>query len=253
MRRASVAEWILCRFTCRERARTMVGDLVEIGEQKGNLWFWLSLCGIVIALVWKRPLAFIAAFYAGSWALGAFANATYSIYSKHVPPFAWETFFNFLEGAGVFLWIAAVYAAIRFGYRGGLMRLALTAAAFVTAIDFYWWQPTVLATCFAAGFVGLWFFGVDRFWKSAIALCAVVVAGLAGWFLCISLEGIIQHLIYAGPLGTRELQEHPSILWVGFCAYLLSTWIATFACSIAHRWVTRAAPADSETGPSAAV
>lgn len=83
MRNASTAEWILCRLTSRERAASMIGDLVEIGERRGTLWFCLSLAGVAFSLVWRRPLAFAAALYAGAWTFGEFINTADTIYVRH--------------------------------------------------------------------------------------------------------------------------------------------------------------------------
>src|SRR3981081_2060490 len=65
MHSSSIAEWIVARFTDKQRAVSMVADLVELEPQKGPLWFWLSLIRVVISLAWRRSLAFIVAPYAG--------------------------------------------------------------------------------------------------------------------------------------------------------------------------------------------
>jgi hypothetical protein len=70
MHSSSIAEWIVARFTDKQRAASMVGDLVELEPQKGPPWFWFSLVRVVISLAWRRCLAFIVAPYAGLWMLG---------------------------------------------------------------------------------------------------------------------------------------------------------------------------------------
>ncbi len=62
MHSASIAEWIVGRFTSGKRAASIVGDLLELESQNGALWFWLSLARVVLALAWRWPLAFVAAF-----------------------------------------------------------------------------------------------------------------------------------------------------------------------------------------------
>lgn len=50
MREADWAEWMIARFTGRDQAASIVGDLLESPLHRGPLWFWLSFIGIVLSL-----------------------------------------------------------------------------------------------------------------------------------------------------------------------------------------------------------
>ena len=117
MRSDFVAEWILARFTTRSRAASIVGDLLENRCEKGTLWFWRSFAGIVLAVAWRWPFAFASAFYLGLHALGALQMPIYGVNAAHRPPQEWMLVFDVLPGLGMLLWMAAPYAAIRFGLR----------------------------------------------------------------------------------------------------------------------------------------
>jgi hypothetical protein len=254
MRSASIAEWLLRRLTSKERATSMVGDLVEVGEQKGIFWFWLSMTGIVLSLVWRRPLAFVAAFYFGSWVYGTLLNTTYGLHAQHRPPALWGPVFNVLGPTGSLLWIAAIYATIRFGFHDRFAQSALAMASIVVAVNCYWWQPAIVAACIASSLclIGVSVMNSERR-RAALGLVLVLAAGFAGGLLALYLAYQYQKFVCPGPVGDRELREHPSISWVGLCMWILATWITTSASLLVQRWVTRRESVELEAEPSSAV
>jgi hypothetical protein len=52
MRKIHIAEWILGLVTSRDRAATMVGDLVEEGA-RGVAWFWSRILRIAVSFLWR--------------------------------------------------------------------------------------------------------------------------------------------------------------------------------------------------------
>jgi hypothetical protein len=216
----------------------MVGDLVEVGERKGIFWFWLSVAGIVLPLVWRRPLAFVAAFYLGNWVFGGLLTITYGVHAQHRPPLAWEHVFDVLGPVGSILWIAAIYSTIRFGFRDRFAQFAVAGASLAIAVNCYWWQPVVVSACiaFSIFLMGASVRNRER-GHAAMGLIFVLAAGFAGGMLALYLAFRYQKFVNPGLLGTRELQEHPSINWVAFCMWVLGTWTTTLACSFVHRWI----------------
>jgi hypothetical protein len=193
MHSASIAEWIVTRFTSEKRAASIVGDLLELKPQKGPWWFWLSAAGIVFALVWRRPLAFITAFYAGAWAIGGFQTAIAGVHAQHRPPeFPWMHVFTVLSAAGTILLFLLVYAAIRYGFRDRVTQIALALTGLATALIYYWWQPAVLVACAALsiGVVVVSILSSERR-RAALVLLVVVVAGFGGGLLAMYLARII--------------------------------------------------------------
>ncbi|HEX4031555.1 MAG TPA: hypothetical protein VHX20_14395 [Terracidiphilus sp.] len=235
-RTLSFAEWVLGRLTSRERAASIVGDLVEIGATKGNRWLWFSIVRVVLAHLWRRPVAFIAAFYAGNRALSVLMKVSYGIHAQHRPP---HQFAALVPGVYL-LWIAAVYGAIRFGLRDRFAQFVLIAACVLTLALCYWWQPTILIACIAAAVLILGFCVRNRqLLRSVIALPLMAAVGYGGFLLTIFLMMRYWRLVSPVSLGSREFQEHPSIIWVSQLAWVLTAWIMTSTCSVAHRWTIR--------------
>jgi hypothetical protein len=251
MREASFAEWIFRRATSRERASSIVGDLIELGDQKGRFWFWFSTARVLLSLTWRRPLAFVAAFYVGNWLYGKLLITIYGFQTQHQLPLIWGTVFNFLEPAIALLWTAAVYLTIRFGLHGQPAQFALAAAGTLTAAICCWWQPTALVACSVASIFMLWLSIKDQ--RRRRAAVSLPFALAAAWFV-VSLSAIllyvvvfkIQRLIYPGILGARDPHAFRFLSCTTFCAEVMETWIVALACSISHQWTIRLRKADQD-------
>lgn len=234
MRSDFVAEWILARFTTRSRAASIVGDLLENRCEKGTLWFWRSFAGIVLAVAWRRPFAFASAFYLGLHALGALQMPIYGVNAAHRPPQEWMLVFDVLSGLGMLQWMAAPYAAIRFGLRDSFAQLALVFGGLVTIIIFYWWIPAVSAACLVLAFtlITASMFGA-RQRRALLALAVTTAFGFGGGLLTFYLAGLYQKHLYPGQVA----EINSSVLNWG--VPLLATWILTTACSRMHRLLLR--------------
>jgi hypothetical protein len=248
MDNASIAEWILCRLTSKERAASMVGDLVEIGERKGLLWFWLSLAGVVLSSVWRRPLAFVAAFYAGMWAVGGFQMAVVGVHAQHRPPeYPWVPIFLALGMVGSALWAMSFYAAIRYGLQDRTGQMAFAWTGLITTVIYLWWQPVILGVCIAAALFLASVCLLNGKRRKSVLIVAVSVAALLGAEILTAFIGSrYQHFLLSGPWGTREWEEHPSASWAYGCMLVLSFWVATAVWSRMHNWLTRSQRLESE-------
>lgn len=243
MHSAAIAEWILSRFTSNERAASIVGDLVEIGERKGALWFWLALCGVVLSLVWRRPFAFIAAFYAGGWTISLFTMANCSIYSLHCASGLWYRAFGPLIVITSTLWTLFSYTAIRYSVLDRMTQMTFVWAGLFTIAIYFWWQPVVLGLCIAAALlvvVACIFRSSLR--RDALVLVMSIVVGAAARFFAVIVVGFYQeylgrrlHILWGG----REVREHPSLLWVYLCTVVLSLLVATWVWSRMYHWLAQ--------------
>jgi hypothetical protein len=247
MRSASIADWILRRVAGKEQAASMVGDLVEISQHKGIAWFWLCVSRVVLSFVWRPVLGFIASFYAFTWLLHSLDMTVRGMHAQHRPPELWMPFFEILTPASAFAAISFVYSAFRFGLRDPLAQFSLAIGGLSIAICCYWWQPEILAACIllALAFAGISLRNRIRR-RAFIAFLCVCAVGIAGGFLALYLESRYQHFVYPGPVGDRELRQHPSILWAGFLAYVLVNLIVTSTCFRLHRWVLGILPSKPE-------
>lgn len=54
VRKDSMAEWVLALATTRDRAATMVGDLMEGIGTRGRIWFWSSVLRSTLSLLWSE-------------------------------------------------------------------------------------------------------------------------------------------------------------------------------------------------------
>ena len=241
MRSHAIAEWIVGRFTSKGRAASILGDLEELKPQKGRLWFWLSLTGVVLSLTWRRLIAFVAALYAGSWAFGAFQVAILGVHAQHRPPeYPWMPVFLAISWVGAFLWLILLYAAIRYGLQDKLTQASLASTAIVTVILYCWWQPVVLAVSIAMTiFVVAASIANKQRLKAALALTVAVAAGFGGGFVATRMAALYAHSVITGPMGDVELRTHPSIGWVTFCALLMAAWSTTSVCSLVHTRLMR--------------
>jgi hypothetical protein len=245
MRTASTAEWILCRVTTKERAASMVGDLVEIEKQKGLLWFWLSIARIALSLYWRRPLAFVAAVYAQLWIFNRFSVEIWGIDSPHRMAYS-TSFCRAINGAGIILWIVLSYAAIRYGFRDRLTQLAMGLTGVVTLFIYFWWLPVAAAIC--AVLFGLIVvvsvLNRDRR-NAAMVLLVTVPVGLAGGLLVMFLGSACPLIFYLIPKGDGRLQEFIYVYYMAFLVFFMTPWVTTAACSRMHNWMIRSQSLES--------
>jgi hypothetical protein len=236
MHSSSIAEWIVARYTDKQRAASMVGDLVELEPQKGPLWFWLSLVRVVISLAWRRCLAFIVAPYAGLWMLGKLAGALRNSYLRHAPPGTWGVPGNlfFLPIVGAFFWMVLLYTAIRYGLRDRVTQLVLALAGLITALVYGWGQPIALAVCLALGVCVLAVSAIGREYRRAVMVLLVAwLTGFGSWMLAMFLAYEYRRHFYPGSLGDWEFREH----LVSFGLLMITGWMITTACSRMHHWL----------------
>lgn len=240
---ASVAEWIISRFTDRDRAASVVGDLLETVPQKGGLGFWTSIGGIVFSLVWRRPIAFAAAFYVGWWVVGALQIPIYGMHT-HRPPHAWMPLFTLLGIIGMLLWTIAPYAAIRYGGRDPFTQLAAAYSLAIAGLIFYWWIPMATVVVLAV-IVGVSIFSIrsSSGRRAMVALCGAAVGGLGGWLLVLYIDSLYEKHLY--PKGVGDFEASHMRLW-GSLVAVAAIWGITSACSRAHRYLQRYNARDSQ-------
>jgi hypothetical protein len=249
MRSASIAEWIVSRFTSRSRAASVVGDLVEVKPHKGVFWFWASLAGIILSLTWRSFVALMVAFYAAAWAFAGFQMLLYGIHAQHRPPVSWMPAFAILGGSGSLLWMLLMYAVIRYGVQDRSAQLTLVWVCLVTAVICFWWQPIALSLCIALSICAVSISVAKKENRWAVStLLGATTAGFGCALLSMFLAGRYQHFIYPGLMGDKEMREHPSIGWMSFCLLLTTTWITTATYARMHRWQAKSKAIDMELG-----
>lgn len=226
MRSDSFAEWILCRCTNRERAASVVGDLVELREQTGLLWFWLSLAGAVVRLLWRPALALVAAFYASNWAFSIFQMSLWGAHADHhVTGGARAAFlFGILNTAGASLYLVFVYSTLRYSVLDAPTQLAAAFTLLATGLVYLWWQPVallVLLTLLVVVPAAPRYHGLRR--QGLIPVLTAVLVSCFGFLLSVLLSTAWQKFLSPGPW--KEM--HRSTGWLAFFLMLITAWLTT--------------------------
>jgi hypothetical protein len=244
MRSASIADWILRRVAGKEQAASMVGDLMEISQHKGMMWFWFSVIGVVAARVWRPALGLVLAAYSGFWIVLRLSMELFAHHVKHRPPERWVPVSEVVLSVGGYLCVATVYSAIRFGVRDRFVQSAFAIEAVYVGLIYGWWQPVVLGCCIAsfAGVVAISAMSGER--RRAVLILPVVAATgylsvyLAGFLLTI--YSVLFHPEFPGWIGPRGYTGHFSLrylFWTEFYLQQASQTLAIAAvCEIMRRW-----------------
>ncbi len=234
MRSDSLAEWILRLCTSRDRAASVIGDLIELRQRKGLPWFWLSLAGAVVRLLWRPVAALVAAFYANNWAFSIFQMTLWGVHSHHhIPDGPWAALlFGILSVTSASLCLILVYAAVRYSTLDAATQIAAAFAAVTTGIIYLWWQPIGLGlvlTVLIAVLVASQSSSVRR--KDFTTVFAAVIVANAGFLVTMCLATVWQRHLFAGQWGDKEMRAHPSLLWLTFFLMLITAWLTTVTYS----------------------
>jgi hypothetical protein len=240
MRSASAAEWIVGRFTTKNRAASVVGDLVELQPQKELLWFWVSLIGVVVSVSWRAGIRLIAALFVYGVAFLVLAIVSCSPKDlQHWPPNLWFLW-ALSTSIGAVLWMTLTYAGIRYGLRDKVTQLALVWASLVTVAISFWREPMILFLCLAVS-IGMASVSISkiRYRKATWVLLGTVVTGYAGNRLMgyLSMFGL-RLLLHSG--------HKIHFLLLGVVVSFIVTWITVMACSHMHHWLLRDKPFDEK-------
>ncbi len=239
MHSASVAEWMVSRFIERNRAASIVGDLVELEPQKGSLWFWFSVLGVMLSLTWRPLAALTAALFAGYWAATA-SNIVgfrlpYAFPHTHLVS-VFEPVFLMLVIVHLLGWMALFYAVICYGFSDELTLFTFGVTVITTAACYGWGQPIVVTFCIILTVCNIAACIAWAKWRRAAL--TLFVSMLAG-FLCFSASGFLifwyHGYVFHRGMGHRELlRAHNSFLLVSYLTSLMCTAVAAMVCSRMH-------------------
>lgn len=210
---ADWAEWMIARFTGRDRAASIVGDLLESQLHRGALWFWLSFIEIVWSLNRRRLVAFFVAFVCFRFLRGlpmpVFAPLSGRPPAEE-PPEMWGSFFVFLGWIAMLLWVVTPYALLRYGFRDRFGQVALAFCVPITASIYGWRAPACVATSSVLALTVFVFFLTHSRWRRAL-LCVVaaLIVGYGGIQAAICLGEFC--LNRAAPSVSLTLLVHDSV------------------------------------------
>jgi hypothetical protein len=148
MPKTTPAEWLLSRITGTTRAAAIYGDLLELAQTRGPLWFWTAYARTLLALTWRTPVALISASVCTYW-LGPVVWHSMRMLARlnpHALTLASSPHSIFLHSifgnTRVGLFFLLPFLIIRFGLRDRLTRLA--GAIFVLTLPYFSLVPVVV-------------------------------------------------------------------------------------------------------------
>jgi hypothetical protein len=185
-------EAILARFTPRDRAASILGDLTELSATRGRLWFYAAYTRTLIALAWRTPVAFAFAFISLRFLFtvvlpGLAAHrmphlrdaGLFGQYNRHIRLITW----NISIVTAQCLWFVLSYVAIRFGLRNRLAQL--TGVLLLLALPVYTSRPWLmdLSAILTAAVIACAFL-LPPWRKSMLVLAATCLTATATAFTC---------------------------------------------------------------------
>jgi hypothetical protein len=185
------AEWLIARFTNKEVASSMAGDLLEEAAEGGRGWFWGSVAGIVLWLNRRRLLAFFVALECSHFLRGlpmpVFAVVTGRLPAPQ-PRETWFSLFAVLGWIAMLSWVAAPYLMVRYGVRDRFAQLALGVSLLVTTADMSWQRPAIAIACIAVAAAILIGSALFARWRGpSLAVVIAVLVGYAGFQVVVDL------------------------------------------------------------------
>lgn len=229
MRSVAMTEWVLAKFTGKQHAAAMMGDLLEQRDQKGAWWFWRSLIGALLALAWRPVLGFVITVYASDWAFKIMATQGRGMWAT-TGLVGWLS-------VGQIAWFIAVYSGVRYGVRDALAQMAgavaflAATAIFLSRNEWAYRICAILAICLMMA--------CSTARRGRRAAMAFVGSGLA--FLVVSLLASIarmdypRYVLHISISGLAEFWQRPSSRWINFAISWLDNAVIAWLCARMHR------------------
>ena len=224
MRSAIVAEATLAHLIGRSRAASTIGDLLETSNKQGGaISFWISFARILLSLIWRGPVAWIAGY---ALVILLWRSSLLSGYMRAPHRLLWS-------GVGlvtVFILLMVLpYSLLRYGRRDRFAQLASAMLALTAAATFLSQVPGLTLSCLSIAAAILIASLCSHAWRRPTLILLITV--LVG---CGITVGNLQIVV----LRALEAHGHPirSVgLFIVSCPSLLSIFVYTLICSRMHR------------------
>lgn len=191
MRRAEAAERLLALFTTPEHAAAVVGDLLEM--HGGGARFWRAVLGATGGQARRFGLGLLgAALVECFWLYTMKWHWTGPDWAPYAADQQGHIQLNPTYVASIVSWtllaVAAVFAAIRFGVRDAISRLAIALALFGGLGLFFWWAPYLQPASWALAVLVIAASCLTRRGRSALArLLLALAAGAVPMLVALAL------------------------------------------------------------------
>jgi hypothetical protein len=173
MRKPLPTEWLLAHVVGPDRAAAIYGDLLELAEIRGSLWFWTAYTRTLVRLCWRLSAAFLLG-YVCYIVVSPTVRGVWTLFETYPSP--WSSILQWVVKP---LWFLAPYALVRYGRRDRLAQVVsllflLIAAGSYSYIYAVWVTMTAIAV---SGLIAASFFAGWR--RPAAATVALVILGMA--------------------------------------------------------------------------
>jgi len=232
------SEALLARLTDPTRAAAIYGDLTELAQARGRLWFWFAYARTLFALTWRFMLALVAA-----TVVAQICGNSFHLYLTHTSA-AWRTTNGpfLLNSMGPLLayithplWFVLPFAAVMYGTRDRFVQL--TFAVTVGATVAFLFVPFASLACSIA--------------TLAIAVSALFSSTWRRPLTALLLTGAASFLAIAAvnAIGATLLSHHPdwrtSHFFTHYGAMMIfrsSLLLLAFACARVHSMLMERSP-----------
>jgi hypothetical protein len=230
MRNTAFAEGLLALFMDRARAASVVGDLAEAADEKGDTWFWRAYAGVLASFAWRPVGGFLLAAAGCWWSPRYFSVGVHGGPDVILVGIGKGFFIGLVTSLGALSCVIFLFSVIRFGTRDRLTRFSLGFGVVGGVMGWFWWVPAVpvLAAVSIAIMVGY------AMWSAIGRRSLAALAGL--WLALIALEFAGLKLYRVGidhVLGYRNSGTAYGI-WFS-CWYLGVLITACWLCTRVHR------------------
>ncbi len=233
MDRARIAENLLRVVVSRDRARAMVGDVIEEHGTTRGTRFWIAFAKLFVAFAWRPVLAFTIAFLVGIlFPFYLSVVAARHLFFGQMQPWASlfpaEQYGNFCGPLGTL----AAFTLVKFGMRGRLW--VVSAVCIVPAVlkVYSFWTPRLEQMAWVAGIAVIIFCFIDGRNRRSFAIVTVIV--LLHWCLGradgFAFAYLVRHAIFSSTLrmllGALELIATP-VIEMAVCSSLYRRFMTT--------------------------
>jgi hypothetical protein len=228
----NLPEWLLARLTDRDRAAAILGDLTEMAQTRGRLWFVAAYARTLFSFTWRIVLALFVADIGRQMIFDLF-----HLYIGHTPA-VWRSatgsWLDLLNSSGPLLacimstlWFVLPFAVIRYGRRDRFVQLTFAVAVGTTLA--FLCIPWASPACAAATLVLAVAAFTPNTWRKPLeVLLWTVAAGI----LTIAAADAFRLGFHPQPGIERTLASYAEIL-----TFQGSLLVAAFVCSRLHRWL----------------
>ena len=235
----SLPESILALFAGRDRAAAIMGDLAEMAETRGRLWFVTAYVRTLVSLGWRTPVAFLIGMASMRFLFRTLILLLLIHRTGHLRDASLGdelsthtriVFYNCLINAARFLIFALPFVAVRFGLRNRLTQL--TCALLLIAVPVYSLRPWVMdlsgilmVTAIVSALI------VPQWRRPMIVLAATCATAMAAIVTCVFiLVGIFHQKIVT--VSASKMSSYEALVFA----------LAAIVCVYMHQWLLQRRP-----------